>query len=190
MSYLKPQKEFIERRELQYRFIARADPKHDVAVSVLDNARQSRYTILVTHHVLSEILDVLKNKLVTHQRVRIHPSTQTLEGLVKGKFKEFSVRLLGLTNVRIKNPHVSTHEVLRPSFSLLYKYFGMIKQDSECPICGSQYDFIKCDTVYEDDALHALLAWNLNCDLFITFDKDFLQLKNEGSLSPMTIQVL
>ena len=166
------------------------DSKHSTALSVFERARRGIYTILVTHHVLSEIFDVLKNKLVTHSTVRANPSAQTLEALVKRKYRNFSNNLLQLANTRIKNPNVSTHRVLRPGFSLLYKYFGDVVQQTTCPICGGHYSFIDCDTIFEPDALHALLAWNLNCDLFITFDKDFEQLKNESSLSPMTIQIL
>lgn len=166
------------------------DPKHSTAIAVLDGARNGKYTILVSHHVLCEILDALKDKLVTHQKVRNNPSTETLEQFVKEKYRELSVTLLSLTNVRIKNPNVASHQVFRSSFSLLYNYFGGIKQDNKCPICKNFYNFIDCDTVYEKDVIHALLAWNLNCDTFITFDNDFRQLVGEETLSPMTIDVL
>lgn len=166
------------------------DSKHSTALSVFENARRGNYTILVSHHILSEILDVLKSKLVTHSTVRRNPSGQTLEALVKRKYRDFSNTLLQLANVRIKNPNVSTHRVLRPGFSLLYKYFGDVVQYTTCPICRGHYNFIDCESLFEPDALHVLLAWNLNCDLFITFDKDFEQLENESSLSPMTIQIL
>ena len=166
------------------------DSKHATALSVFDEAKDGNYTILVSHHVLCEILDVLKDKLVTHQKVRVSPSRETLEQLVKEKYQEFSAMLLSLTNVRIKNPNASTHQILRPCFSLLYKYFGSVVQDNKCPVCGASYNFIDCDTVYEKDILHALLAWNLNCDIFVTFDNDFRPLASEESLTPMTIRVL
>jgi len=166
------------------------DSNHQTALSVFNDAKQGKYTILVTHHVLCEVLDVLKEKLVTHHKVRTKPSTQVLEELVKEKFGEFSARLLRSINVRIKNPYASAHQISYPTFSLLWKYFGTIAHDNTCPICRNPYNFIKCDTVCESDLLHALLAWNLNCDLFITFDNDFRQLQNESSLLPMIIQVL
>lgn len=166
------------------------DPKHSTAISVFNEAKKGNYTILVSHHVLCEIFDVLKDKLVTHQKVRDSPSRETLEQLVKEKYKEFSFRLLSLTNVRIRNPNASTHQVLRPTFSLLYNYLGSVVQNNRCPICGAFYSYIGCDTVYESDVMHALLAWNLNCDIFITFDTDFRPLISEDSLSPMRIKVL
>lgn len=165
------------------------DPKHKTAISILERARAGTYTILVTHHVLNEIFDVLKKKLVTHQSVRNNPTAETLEALVKQKYREFCSELLQLPNIRIKNPNVSTHQVLRPSFSLLYRYLGDVKQHDECPICCNPYDYLECDTIFERDALHVFLAWNLNCDLFVTFDADFEQIRNDTALVPMNIQV-
>jgi predicted nucleic acid-binding protein len=170
--------------------LIRAHPKHNIAWSLFEEARRGDSIILVSHHVLSEIVDVLKRKLVIKQSVRDNPSIQELEKLVKSKYRTFSLTLLQLPNVRIKNPNTTTHKIFRNCFSLLFRYFGDINQENKCPICGNTYDFIECDSVYEKDVLHALLAWNLNSDRFVTFDKDFEQLKNEASLTPMSIEVM
>jgi predicted nucleic acid-binding protein len=166
------------------------DQKHNVARSLFEDARREKSIILVSHHVLSEIFDVLKSKLVTTPRVRANPKAQELENIVKRKYRTFSVSLLRLPNVRIKNPNNPSGKIFRNCFSLLFRYLGNVKQKNYCPICKRAYDFIECDSVYEKDVLHALIAWNLNCDRFVTFDKDFKQLENEGSLAPMKIEVL
>jgi predicted nucleic acid-binding protein len=164
--------------------------KHALALEILDKAKKVIYTVFVTHHILAEILDVLKDQMVISKNVRNSPSKQLLEQLVKDKYKSFIKTLLSLVNVRIINPNASTNRVFRPSFSLLYRYFGQIVFDNKCPICKGKYNFIDVDTIYEKDALHALMAWNLNCNIFITFDDDFKQLTREKSLLPMSIQVL
>jgi predicted nucleic acid-binding protein len=164
-------------------------PKHNIALSIFNEARKGNYTIFVTHHVLSEVFDVLKKKMVTSQKVRSTLSASTLEKLVKAKYAEFGKTILALTSVRFRNPYASTNQVFYPSFVLLNKYFGKIKQENKCPICDNTYKYIECDTIYEGDALHVLLAFSLNCDVFITFDDDFTQLVGESSLAPMAIKV-
>jgi predicted nucleic acid-binding protein len=170
--------------------LIRTHPKHNIARSLLDESRRGDSIILVSHHVLSEILDVLKRKLVTDRRIRDNPSIQELENLVKTKYRTFSLTLLQLPNIRIKNPNTPTHRIFRDCFSLLFRYYGNVNQKNKCPICDNTYDFIECDTVYEKDVLHAILAWSLNSDRFVTFDTDFEQLKNEETLAPMSIEVL
>lgn len=161
------------------------DTNHKKAVELFQQVEKGQYALLVTHHVLVEIFDVLKKQAAVATK-----NQQGTEKLTRQMYRKLSKTLLKLKNVRIKNPHVQTHDVFRPSFSLLYKYLGRIAVTNKCPICSSTFNFVSLDTIFEGDALHVLLAWNLNCDIFITFDKDFKQLEKEPSLSPMKIEVL
>jgi len=161
------------------------DPNHQKGVEILGKIKEGQYVALVTHHVLNEILDVLKTRIAM-----IAKNSYALQMMIKEKYKEFTTRFLQLPNVRIKNPYADAHKVLRPSFSLLYKYLGELRLLEQCPGCGSSFTFKECDTIYRDDALHVILAWHLNCDAFITFDKDFEQIKDDDSLKPMEIEVL
>jgi hypothetical protein len=95
-----------------------------------------------------------------------------------------------MPNVAIKNPHAASDLIFRPSFVFLMKYLGKIQRTSQCPVCSKTFNYARCNTIFEGDALHAFLASNLNCDLLITFDKDFTQLKNDPKIAPMSIQVM
>lgn len=170
--------------------LIRRDSKHRTAVSLFEQVKNGKYTLLVGHHVLSEILETMKEKLVTHHEVRTNPVIQTLEGITKEKYTEFASTLLALTNVKLKDPNTLASQVLNPSFALLFKHFGSIIQETECPICGTAYTFLGVDGICESDALHVLLAWHLNCDFFFTFDKDFLEIAQDSTISPMKIVVL
>jgi predicted nucleic acid-binding protein len=170
--------------------LIRRDSKHPIALSLFEQVKKGNYTILVNHYVLSEILETMKEKLVTHHDVRTNPVIQVLETLTKEKYREFSNTLLKLTNVKLKDPNVMSYQILKPSFDLLFKYFGSIVEEDTCPICRNPKNFIGVDGICESDALHALLALHLNCDIFFTFDKDFLPLINDSIISPMQIKVL
>jgi len=161
------------------------DLNHKKALDIFEKVKTDNYTVIVSHHILNEILDVLKREavIVTKDEVKA-------EALTKQTYGRFSQALLRLPNVLIKNPNVSTHNVLRPSFSLLFKYLKGISISNNCPICQGDFTFVESDTIFKDDALHAMLAWALNCDVFLTFDKDFVKLINEPLLNPMRIDVL
>jgi predicted nucleic acid-binding protein len=161
------------------------DVNHGKAVDLFKHVKDGKYMVVVTHHILNEILDFLKNETVikTDDEVRA-------EQLTRAIYNEFSQTLLSLPNVLIKNPNVPTHNVFRPSFSLLYRYLRGISRLNNCPICHTKFEYRAPDTIFRDDALHAMLAWALNCDVFITFDKDFGKLLNEPLLQPMKIEVL
>lgn len=161
------------------------DVNHKKAIEIFRKARNDQYVILITHHVMNEILDVLKTKVAVKTR-----NEAAAEKLVRKKYTEFSTSLLKLRNVRIKNPNASTHQVFRSSFSLLFKYLKGIAQSNTCPICRNPFNYVESDTIFRDDALHVLIAWHLNCDKFLTFDQDFERLENENSLLPMQIEVL
>jgi predicted nucleic acid-binding protein len=163
------------------------DPNHSKAMQVLQDIRNGKYQqTFISHHVLAEIFDVLKKQVAI-----ANPSNPTkFQTLTRTKFQGFILRILQLPNVILKNPNASSDLVLRPSFVLLTKYLGTVKKTSNCPVCNSKFSFIEHDAIYEPDALHALVACNLNCDIFITFDKDFIPLKNDPKIAPMSIQVM
>jgi len=164
-------------------FLSR-DINHPKAVAAFEKVKHGDYTVLVTHHVLSEILDFLKKEAVVSLKDERKAELLTREGYAK-----FSIRLLRMPNVVMKNPNAPIRDIFHRSFLLLFKYLrGMLRRD-DCPVCHSAFSFVQPDTIFLSDALHATLAWALNCDLFLTFDKDFSKLANEHLLSPMKIDV-
>jgi predicted nucleic acid-binding protein len=158
---------------------------HAKAVEIFEKVKNGDYIVIVTHHILNETLDVLKREAIISTK-----DEAKAEVLTKNEYQKFSKVLLRLPNVIIKNPNVSTQHVFRPSFSLLFKYVKGMSSSGSCPICHGAFNFVESDTIYEGDALHAMLAWALNCDVFVTFDKDFMKLVKEPLLSPMKIDVL
>ena len=161
------------------------DTNHRKAVQIFNKVEHGDYIVLVTHHILSEILDFLKKESVV-----LTKDDLKAEALTKSEYSKFSNTLLKLPNIVIKNPNTSARDVLHPSFSLLFKYLRGMHSRSDCPICHGTFNYVGADTIFEGDALHAILAWALNCDVFITFDKDFAKLTSESLLNPMKISVL
>lgn len=157
---------------------------HAKAVAIFEKVKNGLYTVIVTHHTLNEILDVLKAQTIVALRDELKAENQT-----KAMYSRFSQTLLSMPNVIIKNPNIATNGVFRPTFSLLYRYMRGMSSASDCPICHSSFNFVESDTIFRDDALHAMLAWASNCDVFVTFDKDFKQLVNESIIAPMKIDV-
>jgi predicted nucleic acid-binding protein len=157
---------------------------HAKAVAVFEKVKTGLYTVIVTHHILNEILDVLKTEAIVALKDELRAESQT-----KVMYSRFSQILLSMPNVVIKNPNITTDGVFKPSFSLLYKYIRGMSSAGNCPICHSVFNFVESDTIDKNDALHTMLAWALNCDLFVTFDNDFKQLVHESLIAPMKIDV-
>jgi predicted nucleic acid-binding protein len=158
---------------------------HAKAISIFQKVKNSDYVVMVTHQLLNEILDVLKTKATVATRNEALAVMQT-----KLTYQRLSLALLSMPNVYIKNPSISSPNLFKPCFALLFKYIKGISFANNCPICHNNYNYVEADTIFRDDALHVMLAWALNCDVFVTFDKDFNQLVNEPLLQPMKINVI
>lgn len=168
-----------------------SDSNHSKAVQEIQKIENGVYTVIISKHVLNEILDRLKRSFVIKGQIRSSPShlrAKNLENLVKETFKKLSMKIFSLTNVRFKEP---TAEIpMNKTFDILWQYFGTVYEKNRCPICRNRYQYIGYDGFYEADALHVALAHSLNCEVFKTFDKDFKVLENEQIISPLNIEVI
>lgn len=161
------------------------NPNHGKAITTFNKIKNDKDTIIVTHHLLNEIFDVLKNQC----NVALKDAGKA-ERETKNLYQQFSGNLMAMPNVIIKNPNISCHNLFTPVFSLLFKYSKGIAFSFNCPICHKRYNYVETDTIFRDDAIHAILAWALNCDIFFTFDKDFYQMSNDPLISPLKINVI
>jgi len=171
------------------RFLTK-DKNNPKTTPIFQKISNGSYTVLLSHHVLHEILEVIRKKVIINQKKIQDTSNITYCNSVNSEFSEIIRLILTLPNVRIQNPNVSTDRIFRVSLEMMSRHQGEIQIDSECPICKATYDYWDCDAPDERDMLHALLALNLDCDLLISFDSDFRKLQNEKYLSSLAISVL
>ncbi len=68
---------------------------------------------------------------------------------------------------------------------------GKVKTHRNCRKCGTNnVNSISFKSLGPDDALHVLIAKELGCKEFLTFDNDFKEIINHPKISPLKITVL
>lgn len=147
-----------------------------------------------------EILDVLRKwKGAEFDAISNIPSESdrvnyVIEG-AKQLYAKVIMETLATPEFRLEDKFkVDTAWLLRTAFEILTDVRGVVRLYDECNKCGTKKDgqeFIsahKCAGTA--DMVHALLARELKCSTFVTFDKGFLDLINEKRIKPLRIEVL
>jgi predicted nucleic acid-binding protein len=168
----------------------RKDINHAKANQVMKKVQSGAYVAIISRHVLSEIMDVLRDKLVVDSRVRTTADQAAHRRIAENLFKVFTSRILGMRNVRLRDPSDPTYEILKESTQLVKTIWGTLVTSASCPICKSAYQFIEYDGPHRDDMLHSVLASKMGCDVLITFDHGFSLIQKSPLLSHISIQIL
>ena len=166
------------------------DRHHQKTIPIFRSIRNGTYTVLITHHILNEIAEVIKKKTILNLKRLNNSSDNDYKNIYQTKLTTLLNIILRLPNVRIQNPNVSTDKILQPSFNVMQRNAVQISIDNNCPICRNAYNFWDYDAPDERDILHGLLAVELGCDLLITFDSDYRCLQNEPEFSTLAISIL
>lgn len=77
------------------------------------------------------------------------------------------------------------------AFDIMQEKQGLVKIHNDCKKCGSRnvpHSVFK--GLGSDDIIHALFAKDIGCDVFMTFDSDFEQLKGDQRIDPLEIRIL
>lgn len=166
------------------------DSNHTKAKQLMAKIQSGAYVAVVSRHVLLEVLDVLRDRMVMDPRVRPTSDRVVHRKIVETLYKNFTSKILGMRNVRLRDPSTPTFETLKESAQLVRNVWGNVSTSPRCPICKSSYRFIEYDGPHRDDMLHSILASKMGCDVLITFDQGFSLIKNAPEISPMSIQIL
>ena len=167
------------------------DKNHQKALSVFEKIKSGSYVAIVSRHVLAEVLDVLRQKMLTDPAVRsaVDP-TNTHRNMVQSLYKQFVTKVLESVNIRIKDTTDPTVAILEDRIRVLTQVCGEVTEQENCPICHSKYRYLEHDCPLRDDVLHAIIADRVGCDQVVTFDQDFDILRKIPKFAHLHIQVL
>jgi predicted nucleic acid-binding protein len=165
-------------------------PRYDDAVFEFERVRTGDYSLLVSRNVLLEIIKVLIDGAMKQPEIRQGPSAAKIAKFVKSSFESVANRLLSIPNLRIFDPDVSIERFLQHAYDLGLEVFGSAHSDKTCPVCKGRYDYFEYDGPQQMDFFHALLARDMGCEMFLTFDRGFQLLKGDQRFKPLRIEVL
>ena len=170
--------------------------QYPLAEKVFQEIKSGAYHAVISSLTLMEVLAVLRT-----QKGR---EMQNLKGLSFEKQIEFVItesksmydsilfELLQLDHVSFdlggKSDMRTTFDT---AFDIMQEKQGLVKIHNDCKKCGSRnvpHSVFK--GLGSDDIIHALFAKDIGCDVFITFDSDFEQLKGDPRIDPLEIRIL
>lgn len=167
------------------------DRNHGKALAVISQLRSRAIVIFVSRHIVSEVLDVLKERAKLHPSVRAASySPNVHRALVEKWFKQFTTTVLGVPNVRIRDTTTSMVKILTDQQKIMLDAWGTISTWIQCPICHSAFNFVQYDCPGKNDVLHSIIADEIQCDILLSFDKDFAIMGRLPRFAHMPIQVV
>jgi len=167
-----------------------ADRNHSKTLPVLEKVKSGTCLGLLSRHVFSEVLDVLRNKAVIDPSVRSATDPNAHRRLVERMYAEFTRKVLAIPNVKIRDTPLPTVQILEEALEALKQVWGRTTTRPVCPICRTPYNYHGYDGPGRDDALHVIIADKIGCDQLITFDQGFHLFAGIPQLSHLSIQVL
>jgi hypothetical protein len=147
-----------------------------------------------------EILDVLRKWKGAEFDVisRMPTDAERVNHVIDGAqqlYAKVVLATLATPDFRLEDKYkIDTAWLLHSAFEILTDVKGVVRLYHDCNKCGASRggeDFVsahKC--VGTADMIHALLARELKCSTFVTFDKGFFELINEKRIKPLRIEVL
>jgi len=150
-----------------------------------EKVESGRNALMVSHHVLLEVHKFLIDLAIEQPSIMRNPSKTNIRNFVMVNYGRFSNRFLRSRNSRLVEPATMLKDVLEEAFEINQRVFG----DANYYPRGSSR-VLKYDGPLQIDIIHAIIARELGCDLLLTFDTGFEELKRESSLNDLTIEVL
>jgi predicted nucleic acid-binding protein len=157
------------------------DSCHKDAVDVLDKIAEK--DILVSTHNLCEIFDVIRKRVIMRYKSLSDPTEFMIS-----YYKKF-LSTLKSHNVSIIDPEIPLSSHFPLVLEIMEKIKASTRKRDNCPICGNPYQFLEIVVPKRDDIHHVVIAYELGCQLFLTFDKGFYYIQPDLFPS-MEIRVL
>lgn len=99
--------------------------------------------------------------------------------------------ILQMPNVKLEAGKViDMKKLFEMAYEIMLQVRGNVKFRRYCKKCGSDNSFFDYKGLGTDDIIHILLAKEIGCDIFITFDSDFGELINHEKIEPIEIRLL
>jgi predicted nucleic acid-binding protein len=170
--------------------------QYKAAVNIFDEIRDGKFVAVISSLTLMEVLAVFRTQKGREQSaLNGLESKKQLEYVINESKTMYEVligQLLRLPNVKFDaGKHTDLNKLMDRALEILQKTSGKVRFFNTCKRCGSEnvnYSFYK--GMGSDDIIHALLARDLDCEYFITFDRDFEVLQDLEELEPLEFRVI
>jgi predicted nucleic acid-binding protein len=87
--------------------------------------------------------------------------------------------------------NIDMNKLLEDAMEIAMGVKGKVKIHRDCKKCGSEnVSYTTFKSLGTDDAFHALLAKEMDCDQLLTFDGDFNEIKGHKKIESLDIQVI
>jgi len=122
--------------------------------------------------------------------------SQRLEYVIKTSEDDYNAILGELIRMGDKvifkvKKNIDMNQILDDAMEIVMSIRGKTKSYRDCKKCGTDnVNYIGFKSLGTDDALHALLANEMDCDQLLTFDGDFNEIKGNPKIGSLDIQVI
>ena len=170
--------------------------QYPLAEKVFQEIKRGDYLAIISSLTLMEVLAVLRTQkgremenlssLTPEQQIEFVTSES------KSMYDSILFELLQLDHVKFDlGGNSDMKKILDVAFDMMQEKLGVVKIHRTCRKCGTEN---VPHSVYKglgsDDLIHALFAKDVGCDIFVTFDNDFEQIKGDPRVDPLEIRIL
>ena len=163
---------------------------------VFDKIKDGEIKGVVSALVLIEIMAVLKNRVGQDKPklLAIPDAANRADHVIKessSMYKEILGELLRMENKIIfqVKKSIDMNQLLIDAQLILDSVRGIVKTHDYCKKCNTNgVQTISYKSLASYDALHVLLAKEMECDEFWTFDGDFEEIRNHQKVTPLQIK--
>ncbi len=167
-----------------------------LADQVFDKIKEGHIEGVVSALVLIEIMAVLKNRVGQDKSklLAIPDVTNRVDHVIKessSMYKKILEELLRMENKIIfqVKKSIDMNQLLTDAQLILDSVRGTIKTHDYCKKCNKgRIPTTSYKSLASYDALHVLLAKEMECDEFWTFDGDFEEIRNHQKVTPLQIK--
>jgi predicted nucleic acid-binding protein len=167
-----------------------------LAERIFNQIKSGEFQAVISSLTLMEVLAVLRTQKgrEKHKLDGLTPDKQIEYVRAESKIMYDSIirELLQLVNVKFDlGGRTDMKKLFDIGFDIMLETKGKVKFYKNCKRCDSKnvlYSSYK--SLGSDDVIHALFAKDVGCDLFLTFDSDFEELKGNEKVEPLEIRII
>lgn len=167
-----------------------------LAERIFNQIKNGEIQAVISSLTLMEVLAVLRTQKgrEKHKLDGLTPDKQIeyVHNESKSMYDSIIRELLQLVNVKFElSGRTDMKKLFDIGFDIMLETKGKVKFYKNCKRCDSKNVlYTSYKSLGSDDIIHALFAKDVGCDLFLTFDSDFEELKGNEKIEPLEIRVI
>lgn len=172
------------------------EPKqYPLAERVFQEIKRGDYLAIISSLTLMEVLAVLRTQKGREDGLSSLSPEKQIEFVIsesKSMYDSMLFELLQLDHVKFDlGGKTDMKKIFDIAFDIMQEKHGIVKIQHNCKKCGTEnVTHSAYKGLGSDDIIHALFAKDVGCDIFVTFDNDFEQLKGDPRIDPLEIRIL